>query len=54
MAKFCYECDPKRKGGYNHKDCRNGKRDRKGKIQTCICCCQTPGVKVKTKKVGKC
>lgn len=44
---LCYECDPKRKGGYNHVDCRNGKKDRNGKIQKCDCPCRTPGAKVK-------
>lgn len=47
---LCYECDPSRKGGYNHVDCRNGKKDRKGNKQVCNCPCQTPGAKVRKDK----
>jgi hypothetical protein len=41
----CYECDNTkyradgRRGGYNHKDCRNGKKDKSGKKQKCGCWC---------------
>lgn len=44
--KICYECDNTkirndgRRGGYNHKDCRDGKRSRTGKIQKCNCWCR--------------
>lgn len=51
--RYCYECDPKRKGGYNHVDCRNGKKDKNGNVQICECCCQTPGAKAKVKRYGK-
>lgn len=45
---ICYECDPNMKGGYNHVKCRNGKKNRMGKIQVCNCpVCQVPGVKYK-------
>ena len=42
---LCYECDNTKRradgrlGGYNHKDCRNGKKDIHGNKQKCQCWC---------------
>ena len=40
MKDYCYECDPDRKGGYNHKKCRHGKVSKTGKKQKCSCWCR--------------
>ena len=43
--KMCYECDytkyraDGRRGGYNHGDCRHGKKNRQGKTTICGCWC---------------